>query len=72
MSTALSKDSENLLDAAGLAKRLGMSIHQVKRLRRKRRISFIRVAGERSVRFWWPQAVQDLHRFEIKAVGRTD
>ena len=72
MSTAPSKDSENLLDAESLAQRLGMTVHQVKWVRRRRRISFIRVAGARSVRFWWPQVLQDLRRFEVKAVGRID
>lgn len=72
MSAVLSKDSEHLLDAATLAERLGLTLHQVKWLRRKRKISFIRLAGNRQVRFWWPQVVKDLHRFEVKAVGRID
>jgi hypothetical protein len=61
-----------MLDYAGLATRLGMTVDQVVWLRRKRKISFIRLAGNRQVRFWWPQVVEDLRRLEFKAVGRTD
>ena len=61
-----------MLDYAGLAARLGMTVDQVVWLRRKRKISFIRLAGNRQVRFWWPQVVEDLRRLELKAVGRTD
>ena len=61
-----------MLDQAGLAERLGMTVDQVVWLRRKRKVSFIRLAGNRQVRFWWPQVVQDLRRLELKAVGRTD
>lgn len=60
-----------ILDAQGVAKRLGMTVYQVRWLRRRKRISFIK-AGSRVVRFWWPQVVEDLRRFEIKAVGRLD
>ncbi len=61
-----------MLDQKGLGERLGFTIDQVVWLRRKRKISFIRLAGNRQVRFWWPQVVADLRRLEIKAVGRTD
>lgn len=60
-----------MLDDEALGKRLGISTHQVRYLRRRKKISFVR-AGGRMVRFWWPQVVQDLRRFEVKAVGRTD
>ena len=60
-----------MLDDAALGERLGISTHQVRYLRRLKRISYVR-AGRRMVRFWWPQVVQDLRRFEVKAVGRTD
>ena len=56
---------------AALGERLGISTHQVRYLRRRKKISYVR-AGGRMVRFWWPQVVADLRRFEIKAVGRTD
>ena len=61
-----------MLDCKGLCERLNLTPDQVAWLRRKRRISFIRLAGNRPVRFWWPQVVQDLRRFEVKAVGRMD
>lgn len=60
-----------MLDDAALGERLGISTHQVRYLRRRKKISYVR-AGGRMVRFWWPQVVQDLRRFEVKAVGRTD
>ena len=60
-----------MLDDETLATRLGISTHQVRYLRRRKKISFVR-AGSRMVRFWWPQVVADLRRFEVKAVGRTD
>jgi len=61
-----------MLSQLGLASRLGMTVDQVIWLRRKRKISFIRLAGNRQIRFWWPQVVADLRRLEIKAVGRSD
>ena len=61
-----------MLDQKALGERLDLTIDQVVWLRRKRKISFIRLAGNRQVRFWWPQVVQDLRRFEVKAVGRID
>ena len=61
-----------MLDTKGLCARLGVTADQVAWLRRKRRISYIRLVGNRPVRFWWPQVVADLRRFEIKAVGRID
>ncbi len=60
-----------MLDDTALGERLGISTHQVRYLRRRKKISYVR-AGGRMVRFWWPQVVQDLRRFEVKAVGRTD
>ena len=67
-----SRDHSHLLDEAALAERLGTTADSVEWLRRKRRISFIRIAGNRKVRFWWPQVLEDLKRFEVKAVGRLD
>ena len=72
MSTALSNDSDFLLNEAQLCERLGMTPDSVEWLRRRRKISFIRVAGNRQIRYWWPQIVEDLRRFEVKAVGRID
>ncbi len=60
-----------MLDADALGLRLGITSFQVRWLRRRKKISFVR-ASNRMVRFWWPQVVQDLRRFEVKAVGRTD
>lgn len=65
-------DHSHLLDEAALAERLGTTTASIEWLRRKRKISFIRIAGNRKVRFWWPQVLEDLKRFEVKAVGRTD
>lgn len=61
-----------MLTPQGLCERLGLTADQVVWLRRKRKISFIRLAGNRGVRFWWPQVVTDLRRLEVKAVGRLD
>lgn len=68
----LTRDHSHLLDQAALAERLGTTPDSVEWLRRKRKISFIRIAGNRKVRFWWPQVLEDLKRLEVKAVGRTD
>jgi hypothetical protein len=67
-----SYDHTHLLDETALAERLGTTVDGVTWLRRKRKISFIRLAGNRKVRFWWPQVLEDLKRFEVKAIGRTD
>jgi hypothetical protein len=60
------------LNSEELAARLGITLDSLVWLRRKRKISFIRMAGNRNVRFWWPQVVEDLRRLEIKAIGRMD
>lgn len=70
--TTTTHEHTHLLDEAALAERLGTTPDSVEWLRRKRKISFIRIAGNRKVRFWWPQVLEDLKRFEVKAVGRTD
>ncbi len=59
-----------MLDAEALGARLGITSFQIRWLRRRKK-SFVR-AGSRMVRFWWPQVVADLRRFEVKAIGRTD
>ena len=69
--TLLANPEPVMLDAEALGARLGITTFQVRWLRRRKKISFIR-AGSRMVLFWWPQVVEDLRRFEIKAVGRTD
>ena len=60
------------LNSEEVAARLGITLDSLVWLRRKRKISFIRMAGNRNVRFWWPQVVEDLRRLEIKAIGRMD
>ena len=60
------------LNIDDLAARLATTPDGVRWLCRKRKISFIRLATNRKIRFWWPQVVEDLRRFEIKAVGRLD
>ena len=60
------------LNSEEVGARLGITLDSLVWLRRKRKISFIRMAGNRNIRFWWPQVVEDLHRLEIKAIGRMD
>lgn len=60
------------LNIDDLAARLATTADGVRYLCRKRKISFIRIATNRKIRFWWPQVVEDLRRFEVNAIGRLD
>lgn len=61
--------SDNFIDEAQLACRLGTSVHSVRWMRRTRRISFIKLGGNRKVRFIWDQVVKDLREREITSVS---
>lgn len=41
-------------------------------MRRTGRISFIKIAGNRKVRFRWPQVLEDLPTTEVRASNRDD
>jgi len=57
---ATTRDLTHLLTEEEVAKRLGTTIDSVQWMRRKKRIRFIRIAGNRKVRFWWPHLMEDL------------
>lgn len=55
-----------IIDEAELARRLKTSSHSVRWMRRSGRISFLKIAGNRKVRFVWPEVLDDLRANEIK------
>ncbi|MEI6494174.1 MAG: hypothetical protein WCO94_16635 [Verrucomicrobiota bacterium] len=67
--TAKSTDLTHLLNEREVADRLGTSVDSVRWMRRKRRIRFIRIAGNRKVRFWWPHVMEDLSLLTLLGVS---
>lgn len=61
-----------LIDEAELARRLKTTVNSVRWMRRTGRISFLKIAGNRKVRFSWPQVLDDLRAFEAKAQAADD
>ena len=61
-----------LIDEAELARRLKTTVHSVRWMRRTGRISFLKIAGNRKVRFSWPQVLEDLRAYEVKAQAGAD
>ncbi len=64
--------SDNFIDEAQLACRLGTSVHSVRWMRRTRRISYIKLGGNRKVRFIWDQVLKDLRAGEVSACSSDD
>ena len=54
------RDLTHLLTEDALAERLATSIGSVRTMRRKGRLRCVRLAGNRKIRFWWPQVLEDL------------
>lgn len=63
---------EEILDESGLAVRLKTSVASIRWMRRSGRISFIKIAGNRKVRFRWPQILDDLRAAEVRASVHDD
>lgn len=63
---------EEILDESELAVRLKTSVASVRWMRRTGRISFIKIAGNRKVRFRWPQVLDDLRAAEVRASVHDD
>lgn len=61
-----------IIDEAELAHRLKTTIHSVRWMRRTGRISFLKIAGNRKVRFSWPQVLKDLRACEVQAKAGAD
>ncbi len=71
-STSPNAPEEELLDEPELASRLKTTVASVRWMRRTGRISFIKIAGNRKVRFRWPQVLEDLRASEVPAAIRDD
>lgn len=63
---------EEILDESELAVRLKTSVASIRWMRRTGRISFIKIAGNRKVRFRWPQVLEDLRAAEVRASIHDD
>ena len=55
-----------IIDEAELARRLKTTSDSVRWMRRSGRISFLKIAGNRKVRFVWPQVLDELRANEVK------
>lgn len=60
---------DDFIDEAEVARRLKTSVDSVRWMRRTRRLSFIKIAGNRKVRFIWPQVLADLRSLEVKGMA---
>lgn len=60
-----------LIDEAEVARRLKTSVDSVRWMRRTRRLSYIKIAGNRKVRFNWPQVLAELRATEVKSISRA-
>ena len=63
--TALSHPE--IIDEIELARRLKTTADSVRWMRRSGRISFLKIAGNRKVRFVWPEVLEELRAREVKA-----
>lgn len=63
---------EELLEESELAARLKTTVASVRWMRRTGRISYIKIAGNRKVRFNWHQVLEDLRAFEVRATVPDD
>lgn len=68
----IAPEENELLDEPELAARLKTTVASVRWMRRIGRISFIKIAGNRKVRFRWPQVLEDLRASEVPAAIRED
>lgn len=63
---------EEFLDESELAGRLKTTVASVRWMRRTGRLSFIKIAGNRKVRFVWRQVLEDLRASEVRASVHFD
>ena len=68
-SQILAPAHDALIDEAEVARRLKTSVDSVRWMRRTRRLSYIKIAGNRKVRFIWPQVLDELRAAEVKGLG---
>ena len=68
-SQAIRRDLTHLLTEEEVAERLHTTVDSVRWMRRKGRVRFIRIAGNRKVRFWWPHLMEDLSLFSPTGNG---
>lgn len=68
-SQILAPAHDALIDEAEVARRLKTSVDSVRWMRRTRRLSYIKIAGNRKVRFIWPQVLSELRAAEVKGIG---
>lgn|GEM_PF-5592822 len=57
-----SSDFSRLLTEREVAQRHSTTVDAVRWMRRKKQIRFLRIAGNRGIRFWWPHLMEDLSR----------
>jgi hypothetical protein len=60
------------LTESEVAARLKTTVASVRWMRRAGRISFVKIAGNRKVRFLWPQVLEDLRAAEVRATTPGD
>jgi hypothetical protein len=65
-------DQTQLFTESEVAARLKTTVASVRWMRRTGRLSFIKIAGNRKVRFAWPQVLEDLRATEVRASVHDD
>jgi hypothetical protein len=71
-SSQLTAPLEEILDEAQLADRLKTSVASIRWMRRTGSLSYIKIAGNRKVRFRWSQVIADLRASEVRASVHAD
>jgi hypothetical protein len=67
---ATTRDQQELLTETEVAARLKTSVASVRWMRRTGRLGYIKIAGNRKVRFAWRQVLEDLRAAEVRATRR--
>lgn len=65
-------DPTEFLTESEVAARLKTTVASVRWMRRTGRIGFVKIAGNRKVRFLWQQVLEDLRAAEVRATDPGD
>lgn len=71
-SPTTAQDLTHLLTEEDVAARIRTTVASVRWMRRTGRLTYIKIAGNRKVRFRWSQVLEDLRASEVPAAPRGD
>ena len=68
LSTPTNRDLTHLLTECEVAERLSTTIDSIRWMRRKHKLRFVKIAGNRKVRFLWAEVLEDIS--SLSSVGK--